>query len=244
MKVIIIGCGPSGLLAAHAVEQSGHPVKILSRKAKSETRGAMYLHKPIPDIETPETIVYFDKIGTREGYATKVYGRPDSPCSWDIFPEGKVPAWNLADVYDRLWERYESRIIHWDVKSDDIEPIQQTCDLVINTAPALSFCTRCHPFQWARIWVRKAEMLHAHLPKPNIITYNGDPMTGWYRCSQLFGWINFEYGHPVPNAVEGRKPIQNSCNCHPEVLRLGRFGKWEKKVLTHHAYEEALSAVQ
>lgn len=202
------------------------------------------MHRPIPGLtrEEPETAIHFTKEGQREGYARKVYNDEKAPCSWDMFPEGEQPGWDLHRAYSILWDRYEVRIHDQMIGPAGFRALAYTYPLVLSTAPAPAMCTRplAHMFNTAKIWVRIQTTPH----RANEITYNGNPTCPWYRASQLFGHIAHEFGHPVGDAIEGKKPINTTCDCHPKVVRLGRFGKWEKGVLTTDAYEEARYAVQ
>src|SRR4051794_36471109 len=113
MDVAVLGCGPAGLLSAHAAILGGCDVLVYSIKQKSPMNGAQYLHSPIPELtsQDPDAIIRYAKVGTRAGYATKVYGHPEAPCSWDKFEEGPRPAWSLSDSYEELWSRYGDLII-------------------------------------------------------------------------------------------------------------------------------------
>lgn len=84
----------------------------------------------------------------------------------------------------------------------------------------------------------------------------------WYRFSQIRRYQAWEYArkpdwawvgtNPEDDELgrklsEGIKPLTNNCSCwlnygnfHP----IGRFGRWQKGVLTHHAYEEALGVLR
>lgn len=50
MNIAILGCGPSGLVAAHAAMQINinKRVSVFSRNLRSPIYGAQYLHQPIP----------------------------------------------------------------------------------------------------------------------------------------------------------------------------------------------------
>jgi hypothetical protein len=246
-KVAIIGCGPSGLLAAYSVMRAGLEPVIFSRKVKSQMPGAIYMHHYIPDLTSsePDTMIEFRKQGTREGYARKVYGAGDAPCSWDDFPTGALPGWNLSMVYDRLWEQFRDTVRDQMIGAHAYETLTSTFPLVISSAPAPAMCRRpgAHIFESADIWIRAQKR---PLYGRDEIIYNGDPLMPWYRSSQLFGHSSFEFGHRIlgPDVVEGRKPIRTNCDCQPGVVRIGRFGKWQKGVLTTDAYREARVAVQ
>ena len=50
MIVAILGCGPTGLVAAHACAMKHIPFVIFSKKRKSFLFGSQYLHEPIPGV--------------------------------------------------------------------------------------------------------------------------------------------------------------------------------------------------
>lgn len=82
----------------------------------------------------------------------------------------------------------------------------------------------------------------------------------WYRFSQINRYQAWEYsrkpdwgewldhyeGNPR-RLSEGIKPISTNCDCFLEwgmFIRIGRFGRWQKGVLTHHAYEDVSRMVR
>jgi hypothetical protein len=269
MKVAILGCGPAGLLAAHAVARAGHEPNVYSHKVKSQMFGAMYLHRAIPGItsDNPELEIRVIKSGTREGYANKVYGDPSAPVSWDLFEPGVVPGWDLAKAYDKLWEMYEHTIVSEDVTPYLADLKTKVYPLVFSTVPLTTLCREpraMHEFTKQDIWVLHGPGDHLILGvnDNNMMYYSGDdplgklsPLIGptWYRFSQINKYQAWEYASDPqldPDEVmdgmtisTGIKPLTNNCDCHPEIVRLGRFGKWQKGVLTHHAFEEAQNAL-
>jgi len=51
MRIAVLGCGPAGLMSAHAAmvaTESEADLAIFSTKRKSPLYGAQYLHQPIP----------------------------------------------------------------------------------------------------------------------------------------------------------------------------------------------------
>lgn len=242
-EVAILGCGPAGLLAALAVHQAGHEPVIYSKKAKSIMPGAIFLHEPIPELTrpTPDDYVEFTKLGTREGYAAKVYGEENAPCSWDLFPEGRHGVWSMGRAYDLLWNVYNKSIVHQHAHAGFLDAVSVRHELVLSTIPATALCeTHQHNFESAliRIWTCPAD------DRSNWIEYNGDPDTPHYRASSLFGTRSIEFGSRAPrDAMKGSKPLVTDCDCRPEIHRLGRFGQWKKGVLVHHAYAEAARLV-
>ena len=240
MNITVLGCGPAGLLAAHAAFQAGHTPRIVSRKVRSKIGGAQYLHTHIPDLthRDPEDYVEFEYRGDARGYAQKVYGVADAPTSWGDY-QGRVPIWNMRQAYDELWKRYES-YVEDQVVTSDLSAIGS--GLILSTVPRKLLCDRNHQFisQEVSIWYAKAER------KDNQIIYNGNPDTPWYRYSHLFGWESIEWPNaPAPDSdlVRVVKPLYTDCTCYPKVVKLGRYGRWEKKILSHDAYWMAVQAV-
>ena len=245
--IAIVGCGPSGLLAAHAVRQTTKlkPMIYATEKRPSKLSGAMYLHEPIEGI-TPEhhDILVINKIGTAEGYAKKVYGHTDHPVSWHHFEAGPSPMWSLRVAYERLWHLYKTRIRAREINHIGLHELTQEFDKVICTAPKPRFCLKPdqHSFTAQPIWIRVVE--HENI-KGNFMTYNGEEDVPWYRSSHIDRVLSFEYATkpPFKGLLEGKKPIENNCDCWPTVLWTGRFGSWTKGVLTHHVYAQVHDAL-
>jgi hypothetical protein len=250
-RVAVLGCGPAGLLAAHAVALAGHEPMIISEKAEpSKIPGAVYLHKPVPELTThePDAMIRFVKLGSREGYAFKVYGSRFSACSWDKFDEGEYPAWSLQNVYKQLWTRYHDRIAERRITgAEDVRTLSEAFPLVISSIPAMTLCENdAHQFQSKKVWHQdEAHRCVENYDDP-VIVYDGRIGAGCdhYRTSMIFGEGATEYGElpkrqPRPNTVRsGLKPLSNNCDCLPDVLRVGRFGCWHRGVLSHHAFEK------
>jgi len=253
MQVAVLGCGPAGLLAAHALKRNNHEPIILSKKVKSTIFGAQYLHRPIPGItsETPDFNVHVWKIGTKEGYAEKVYGDRNAEVSWDSFHPGEYAAWDMRQAYDKLWEMYDSQIFEAPINgAGDVIHLMENYPVIFCSIPRNLMCRGGHEFKGQPI-----QVLHGHSddsPAMNEMIYNGsegeetDPT--WYRFSNINGYRAWEYREGQARTVYGGdryqlslgiKPLSNKCDCWPSLQRIGRFGKWEKGELTHHAFEDA-----
>jgi len=255
VRVAILGCGPAGLIAAYAAEEAGHRVVVYSTKRKSTIFGAQYLHEPILGISDPnaEMEINITKIGTREGYAENVYGNRDAPVSWDKFHNGWDAGWDLKKVYENLWHRFEPRIVDVVISKRTVEHIMAMFDRTFSTIPIKMLCDVWgHSFTSASIWV-----VHGPARGENMMVYNGLAPNGipsWYRYSLINNYQSWEYAErhtPQPQWVasnltvsEGIKPLHTDCDCHPEIVRFGRFGRWNKNVFTHHSYQEVLDALQ
>lgn len=246
MKILILGCGPAGLIAAHAAIKRGHTVSIASKPRKSRMNGAQYLHAPIPDAnKAPEFTINYQLAGPVEGYRDKVYG-PDSDI--EVSPQslvGQHPAWDIREAYDWLWDEYKQLITIWDATPDRLLSRMRTerPHQVISTVPAPLLCARRHNFEYATVFA--SEFAHGQL-RDNTVLCQGDPLISWYRASMIQGHQNTEWPglyKPAPDMAMSRiwevtKPIKTDCKCFPAVTRLGRYGQWKKGVLAHEAWTD------
>lgn len=236
--IAILGCGPAGLLTALAVEQAGYSPVIYSIPRKSPLNGAQFLHEFIEGASELEDLINieFRKVGSKEGYAQKVYHDKTAPTSWDAYPSGNVRAWSLAAAYDRLWERYSDGVVAGEITARLLDGIEQRYAAAFSTIPVPAICEADHDFRFARVWIRQ---LTTSSPTDNFIEYNGDPTKGYYRTSAINGHWSSEFGHPALMADPGKKPLTTNCDCRPFFHRVGRFGRWSKGVLVNHAYHDA-----
>jgi hypothetical protein len=248
IRVVVLGCGPAGLLAAHAASLHGCDVHILSLKQPSFINGAQFLHEGIPGVtKEPDGHVLFTKTGSRDGYARKVYGSAKMPVSWDLWENAvSRPAWSMQKSYSLLWKMYVRGIKHFPVNSiEDIEAAEQIgADLYITSLPATSMCyNNEHIFESVPMYVSRR--FDAPIPE-NTIIYNGHVDVPWHRASSLFGHRSMEFSRrPMGvNALVGTKPTAHNCDCNPHWMRVGRFGRWKRGVLVHHAFNEVTRALQ
>lgn len=243
MKVTILGCGPSGLLAAHAFSSEGWDVTILSKKKPSVIGGAQYLHRAIPGVTShePEGICEYMKIGTRDEYALKVYGSIHADVSWDLYAPGPVGIWSLRRIYNRLWDKYEPLIMGTELDAHMVKQLARD-NFVVSTIPATLLCEGRCTFHSQRVYIFQKPVHEASIPE-HFILYNGSSQHPQYRQSRIFGVESWEYAVPSAAEYEGvikvNKPISTDCQCLPGVMRLGRYGRWDKAQLAHLAFEQA-----
>lgn len=259
-RVVVLGCGPAGLIAAHAAEwQLGAEVKILSVKRPSPIFGCQYLHEDIPGIPTrgPEMVNY-QLHGTAEQYRQKVYGSLTPPVSPQQY-EGDHYAWDIRRAYRQLWERYEEKIVDVRFTPEGIVPMLSDFmpDVCVSSLPAPVLCQAGdrHTFTSVKCWAigdapdQKVDEV-IQCPPPFTVVCNG--VVGgasWYRACNVFGYSTIEWpGHkrkpPIEGVVEFNKPLSTDCNCLPSVLRVGRYGRWQKGVLSHEAYGATVRKVK
>lgn len=249
--VTIIGCGPAGLLAAHAVVRAGHHPTIYSREPNpSPNARGVFLHRAIPEVtfEDEADTISLIAVGSPRTYAEKVYGSEDHPTSWDKYANRGVRGWPLEPTYARLWGLYRHLVVQREINAEDAEGLELERRLTINTAPAYVLCRNRPPLQgrsssWGfhqfpsrTVYVRPEAP--SGLPD-NTMMYNGRPEDPWYRASNLFGSGFTEYGRPQPQCGEGIKVQATDCDCNPLIHRAGRWGTWKPGVLLHHAFETA-----
>lgn len=251
MKVLVLGCGPAGLMAAHAVANAtggqAH-IDIASRKRKSTMYGAQYLHRPIPGATDHLDWVMVDYYlrGTIDDYRSKVYGQT---YDGSVSPEDLLErhrAWNIAKTYDVLWDMYEARITDMDIKPHDINDARTEGDgykYILNTIPLDKLCPKGHAFRYRTIKAAgSAPDRGIEIPyqcEPNTVVCNGNPEPSWYRLSNIFGMKTVEWPEIVKPPLSHAtivKPVDTNCNCWPFMTRLGRYGTWTKGVLSHQAY--------
>ena len=253
-RVVILGCGPAGLAAAAAAVSSGHEAIIISNTDKPSTQyGAQYLHAPVPGYEdVPKVRVTYSLNGTPEEYRKKVYG---GLWTGKVSPEdfaGDHDAWDIRETYARLWadliSNLQAGLIQRQIKNGGIPFIRSLRpDLIVSTIPAKALCQNPgHEFR-SHVIYADGSTSAAAMPD-NTVICDGTEENAWYRVSSVFGYRTTEWpARRVPThsgAVQVVKPLWTDCNCHPEVLRAGRYGAWEKARLVHEVYPAVREALE
>jgi hypothetical protein len=248
LRVAVFGCGPAGLMAAHAAALSGCDVVVYSKARKSRLYGCQYLHAPIPGVTEGDPVdVRYQLVGTEGEYREKVYG---GTWNGDVSPgtlDTDHEAWDIRQTYDKLWEMYGSFVIDWDFSQKgsvetalDIDP-----DIVISTLPAPLLCSAPnHSFNYEKVWAlgdapEEGQVLNYGLQDGTVVC-DGTRDRAWYRASKVFGYTTVEWpGYlrpPIEGVAEVKKPLATDCTCHPDIIRMGRYGLWTKGVLSHEAF--------
>lgn len=253
MRALVLGCGPAGLMSAHAFAMTGHDVLIVSRKRRSEMYGAQYLHSPIPGMTpTPPVTVNYRLDGTVDQYRKKVYGNESRI---EVSPEsltGKHDGWDIRATYLELWDTYSEYVQDIEIDPVSFKGLQKDLnpDVVVSTVPRPLLCyDDSHTFSGQHVWAigdapERGVFSPVKMAK-NTVVCNGEPSPGWYRASTVFGYSTVEWPfHPRPpfaGVSEIVKPLHHTCNCYGEdVFHFGRFGRWSKGALSHEAFQGSL----
>ncbi|AHN84081.1 oxidoreductase [Mycobacterium phage Hawkeye] len=263
-SVAILGCGPSGLLVAHAAAMLGWDFRIYSKKRKSFLFGSQYLHEPIPGMTDPvAAIVTYNLVGTAEGYRQKVYGNTyDGTVSPEDLNHDHY-AWNIRTTYDKLWNAYELEIEDCNIVQSQwlghnplsrgglfSELSGKTHDLVISTVPRKIWAQPGDVFASQKVWaIGDAPELGQKVPfepkTDNTIICDGTSDIGWYRLSKVFGYTTIEWPQnhkpPIPGMAEVEKPLWHNSTAASDFIHLGRYGAWQKGVLTTDVFHQALN---
>lgn len=238
-------------MAAHAAAMLDHDVVIASKKRKSEMFGAQYLHAPIP-VMTKGDPVEVDYIleGTPDQYREKVYGKTSRV---EVSPESLSAnhlAWDIRQTYDSLWRTYGSFVQNIDLSPrGEVDDMLKhlNADRVISSIPAPFLCKNDnHSFYSEEVWsIGDAPERGVFCPvqvKDNTIICDGTGDVAWYRASNVFGYHTAEWPHrrkpPVESVALVTKPLRTDCDCYPNIMRVGRYGRWQKGVLSHEAFED------
>jgi hypothetical protein len=257
MKVAVFGAGPAGLMAAHAAVTVGAEVDIYSNKRKSELYGCQYLHAPIPGMtDVPPVEVRYRLHGEVEAYRRKVYGDGyDGTVSPEDLLE-KHDAWDIRRTYSNLWAEYQGRISQSVLNSDKMQEFVSISshDFIINSVPRGAICHNpSHKFPAEEV-IALGDAPERGIFAPNYsnnneVICNGLDEPSWYRAAKVFGYATVEWPYAAKldkamlHASVVAKPLETDCDCYPGVIHVGRYGRWQKGVLSHTAFQQVLDAL-
>jgi hypothetical protein len=265
--VYILGAGPAGLLAAEAAHLRGCEVLVFTRPSesgnplKSELHGCQYLHAPLPspDLAGDGHPVQYRLQGDVEGYRRKVYGaRWRGEVSPDEYgSEEPHMAWDLRSVYDQLWDKWYWRLVPKHINAGTLDSLltHGRPYRMLSTIPAPALCVYPeHQFVSEDVWA----IGETPTQKPPVtcdpftVLCNGEPDTGWYRVANVYGHTTVEWPGgrrkpPLEGVVRVQKPLTTDCDCwmyQSGYRRLGRFGQWQKGVLVHQVFNDAMETLK
>ena len=260
MRIGIIGCGPAGLLAAHAATLNGHSVAIFSKSMeKSPLYGSQYLHEEIPGIYCgrPHDVSYELVDGTIEDYRLKVYGQ-----HWDgdVSPgtlDGEHKAWDIRLAYSSLWTLYSKYIttLNLDQRGQGnlrlINRVGENLELdkIISSIPRKAWDSDDGNFRSSEVWAYgdapELEQRCSIRPGGDFrVICDAGTERAWYRASEVFGHATVEWPEgrkpPIPGVARVLKPLDHRSTAAYDMIHVGRYGEWKKGVLSTDAFRKVL----
>lgn len=252
MNGLVLGAGPSGLMAAWALMERGHEVYILDKddgaadrlKAGRVNAGVFLLHElcGLLPLRGHARGVRYELLGDAEGYRKKVYpDHPDALVSAQQYAEhGEVRVeFNALDAVELLLDLVGDRIGQTVDVAKTVN--MQGEHFVISTIPLSVFVEDPGPSTLVSVKTGEAPAGEGY------VWYNGLEHFPWYRASAAFGRFTLEYpGETFEGDVVIRKPIAPSAagvefmdmKHEDDWLFTGRFGAWDKTKELDTVYRE------
>jgi hypothetical protein len=263
----VLGCGPAGMFATHALVEAGWNVVLFSNKRRSRMFGAQYLHAPIPGLPEIRREVQYTLEGTPQEYADKVYGSLPAEKRAGLVTSaeslvGTHPAWDIRAAYDEAYDRYEHMIFEEPaltpakVRTFREWGARKPFNLVLSSIPMPELCEQpdLHVFTSVEIWaIGDAPEFGQYAPISTVkdtVRLSGSLQRGWYRISNVFDHVTNEWPEsrkpPLKDMAKVTKPISSNCDCLSKngIQPIGRYGAWKKGALAHNAYQLARELAQ
>lgn len=221
--VLILGAGPSGLMAAHACKLKGIPFSIVTdggegNPTKSRIGGAQFVHHAVPLIMEegkPDGMLRYHVVGDADGYQRKVYGGSDVVpfVSMTNVRDGQeIGVWSIQKAYDTLWDDIagggDSLNVEFVTPEWLVSQIEEDrWGRIVSTIPRPALClthaglveTKPHAFVSQRIKIANECMFYEEpdksgVPEMSHVWYDGTSNVSWYRTSMIFGVGSTEWG--------------------------------------------------
>jgi hypothetical protein len=257
MKVVILGGGPSGAMAAWACIQYGHDPVVYDENPEKisigQNHGVFALWDNCDLFLSQSQRVQIGLVGAKglpkatveEIYRDKVYGGDVVPDSVSIskYAGSKYKvSYNHAEAYQQIIDIISpGRILQYKYQEPrDLIPLFHGYELVISTIPA--------PVMWPdMVWPSKdAYIYHSEAPKEDaFMIYNVNSSIPWYRCSAIFSHFTMEYPS-LPDSEKKYVKVRKIIDPPQPVIEtdnfwsVGRFGGWNKDMLTEDVYWHVL----
>jgi len=135
-------------------------------------------------------------------------------------------------------------------------------DLVISSIPRTAWAEPGDTFEAQPIWAlgdTEVQRIFYNRPDPFTVICNGHEETPWYRVSNMYGYATMEWpchqwaapnvmgwdmtGQPAAGASLVHKPLRHNSKAAADFVHVGRYGKWEKGVLSSDAFTDAMKAM-
>ena len=247
-KVIILGSGISGLFAAWACEQEGWQDFQIFTKVNLPpiTSGFQYLHDPcdmeLQKVSLVEKCIQADVPADMRAklYSNKVYGRPGITNSLNKLTNTPKDIWDISQASNFLWGKYQSRIEPYNL--DDFSKLNTLkADIIFWTIPLNLYSQQCD-FVTSYVYSIPVKS------PVNEVFYDISTNIPTYRFGVVFNQffaestqLSFTAAIPVKKVItfEGKLELKFPKN----VVRIGRYGEWNKDVLAHDVYYKVRSVL-
>ncbi len=247
--IAILGSGPSGLMAAWACLISGKDFVIYSKTSDKPTvSGFSYLHEscnlPLQKYKLNQIFFGSDSVCVHDlsvAYNKKVYNKEEISSSFiKQFSYGEfVDIYNLNEAIDIIWDLVCSKIKIRDISTKpELLNVSSCFDTCVSTIPFNIFCKECS-------FVTSSYILsHADNSDLNYCMYNPFNTSKWYRKGKLFNTYFEEYANTAGNIKKVLTVNSEVFKDFPKnILFCGRYGSWDKSVLTHDVYNTILGKI-
>lgn len=259
IKVAVIGLGPSAAFAARAAHDMGCEVEIYTTGANKMPPGATWLHWLPEDVTNrfnPVQIYIVGK-GTETEYVKRQWGTKGASSS---FP--KEPVWeagyNPSEVLDVLVpSQCNVNMIAYPMSDTDVKDLSQNYDLVFQTFAS----QEAKEFQPLLVPFVAAAKIGTQNPEKNYVVYNGTKEGIVVREAQLFGNLYLEFPknmseqevrelHDVTGfklvTLKDLSPLSKPWQTPKDskVKMIGRWAQWDRKFLSHDAYNLAMKFIE
>ena len=246
MKVAILGCGMSGLMAAWACHRRNVRFEIFAdRSLFPKSYGFAFLHSncdmPLKVCQLKQMIVPPEVEITEASkfYSLLVYGTEkleNSLTAAALHPD--LTIWNIDEAAAFLFSQFAKQIQIKKLENlDGVIKFSESYDLIFSTIP-LDVLDKQGNYSYVQSFLTVQPSNDVR----NIVFYNGgiSLADGVYRWGTLFGTYFEEGKKKTDISVKKVITAENLPSVPENVILCGRYGSWNKRVLLHDVYSLAL----
>lgn len=261
--VIILGAGISSLFAAYRLYKEGIPFEIWESSKKvneSIFSGAISL-KDNCGLPLEVMRVFFFYTGAKPNTTPEDYyrlynkklGRKVRNYDEYVqhFTDG-LDYYSMRDAYDYLYKKFYEKIRYITLTKREIWDLFGNQNYYVISSIPRPIWDDFSNFKTTISWVRWMHLPKIDLPIQSCVIHNVDPNIEWFRYSHYNdGVICYEYTkkqkdsfkvNKVDNVLEQLDEVD-----YPNVMLIGRQGKWDRHYLAHTSYydvEEKLEYIK